>query len=151
MPTFSLKNIKLTNKQKNILITAVCVILTVLILLLIFRKDEFKIQAGSPAETMSEFYNYIQKGDIDKAATLIDRSKIYHGRDVKLSEEEENRQATDLLYTYINGVHINSYKITGENIVGDTAIVVIKTDGIGPIHGDKYTLIRKDSVWKVVL
>ena len=77
MPTFSLKNIKLTNKQKNILITAVCVMLTVLILLLIFRKDEFKIQAGSPAETMSEFYNYIQKGDIDKAATLIDRSKIY--------------------------------------------------------------------------
>lgn len=151
MPKISLKGIRLTKKQKKIAITTACVLFVCLLLAQFLRKEEFKIQAGSPSEILDHFYNCIQKGDIDKAATFIDRTKIYHGRDIKLSQEEENRQATDLLYTYTNGVCINSYKITDETIKGDTAIVTIETDGVGPIHGEHYTLVKKDSVWKVVL
>lgn len=98
-----------------------------------------------PARTVESFYRSVEKGELEQAGRLLS-SQFTQGIPTNKLQQvfaQQTRQIRDK-----GG--ITSIKVEQEEIIGETAtVVVLITMGNGETQTQRHTLIKEGGVWKL--
>lgn len=100
---------------------------------------------SSPSAVVKKFYDYVDKGQFDKAAALFSQRALSQFGIAKIEALiEMQKQGFDSL----GGV--KSYRITKETIIKDQANVVVElTLGNGTVQSVPVSLVKEDKDWRI--
>jgi hypothetical protein len=102
---------------------------------------------SSPTATVKNFYKYIERGQYEKAASLISSSAINtYGIDKLVSVLQMQSQQIQ------QSGGITSFKVTDQTIINDNAVVYFEiTTGDGAVSPGSVNLVKEDGDWKIDL
>lgn len=102
---------------------------------------------GSPSSTVRDFYNYTQKGDYEKAASLLSQSTLDQFGIAKIVQLLQQQKEG---WNDYGGV--DKFEIADETVVNNQAMVEVKiTMKDGQVLSDTVTLLKEEKGWRINL